>query len=159
VASLPHRPALVARAKARVTAEAVLLGAGLAAVLGALRATGTPTTTELVAIATSTITCTLLVVALCFTSAVHRPHRADLSGPRDAVAPPGALVLARIRLAGPAALVGGLLELSSAAPDWWVPLVIGGPVAALSLLSLARSLATYEQPARRSLIVQTVSAG
>ena len=159
LASLPHRPELVARAKARVTAEAVGLGAGLAAVLGALRAKGTPTATELTAIVASTSTATVLVVALCLSAAVRRPHRADLNGPRDAVAPPGALVLASIRLAGPAAIVGGVLQVSSSAPQWWVPLALALPVSLLSAASISRSLARYDQPFRRSLIVQTVSAG
>ncbi|MFN2540413.1 MAG: hypothetical protein ABR549_19965 [Mycobacteriales bacterium] len=142
-----------------MTAEAVLFGSVLAAALGALRAQGTPTLTEIVAIVASTTTCAILVVALCLSSALRRPHRADLNGPRDAVAPPGALVLASIKLAGPAALVGGILEASAAASAWWVPLVIAVPVASVCAASIAAGLRTYEEPLQRSRIVQTVSAG
>jgi hypothetical protein len=159
LASLPHPPGLVARAKARVTAEAVLIGSGLAATMGAVRAQGAPTTTELVAILASTTTCAILVVALCMSSALRRPYRADLHSTRDAVAPPGALVMASIRLALPAAVLGGVLEASAASPDWWVPLVIAVPVALACCSWIAYSLQSYEDPIRRSRIVQTVSAG
>jgi hypothetical protein len=159
LASLPHAPHLVARSKTRVTAEAVLLGSVLAAVIGAVRAKGSPTLTEVVAILASTATCAILVVALCLSSALQRPHRADLIGPRDAIAPPGALVLASLKLAVPTAVIGGALEASAAAPDWWVPLTIAVPVAALSAVWIATSLQAYNDPLRRSRIVQTVSAG
>jgi hypothetical protein len=159
LASLPHSPALIARSKARVTAEAVLLGAALAAVLGSVRAEGSPTTTELVAIASSATTCALLVVAACVSSAMRRPYRADLNGPRDAVAPPGAMVMASLRLALPAGLVGGLLEATAEAPAWWAPLGVALPVALVSVLWLARSLRRYDDPLQRSRIVQVVSAG
>lgn len=159
LASLPHQQGLIARAKTRVTAEAVLLGSVLAAAIGALRAKGTPTLTEVVAILASTTTCALLVVALCLSSALRRPHRADLNGPRDAVAPPGALVLASLKLAFPTAMLGGVLEASAAGPVWWVPLAIAAPVAALSAAWIAANLQTYDDPLRRSRIVQTVSAG
>jgi hypothetical protein len=159
VASLPHPPALVARAKARVTAESVLAAALLAAVIGSIRAIGTPTVTELTAIVASAATCSLLVVALCLSTAVKRPHRADLNGPRDAVAPPGAMVLTSTKLALPAALLGGVLEASTSSAVWWVPLVIALPVAAGSAAWIAGSLRSYDDPWRRSRIVQTVSAG
>lgn len=159
LASLPHYPGLVARAKTRVTAEAVLVGSALAAALGAVRAQGSPTLTEVVAILASTTTCGILVVALCLSSSLRRPHRADLNGPRDAVAPPGALVVASLKLAVPTAVLGGVLEASAAGPTWWVPLAIALPVAALSGLWIASSLQSYDDPLRRSQIVQTVSAG
>ncbi|MCU1599815.1 MAG: hypothetical protein JWO22_524 [Frankiales bacterium] len=159
LASLPHSPALLARAKTRVTAEAVLLGAALAAVLGSLRAVGAPTATQLMAILASTLGCSLLVVALCLSSATRKPYRADLNGPRDSVAPPGALVLTSARLVLPTALLGGLLEGAADAPEWWVPLAITFPVAVLSAVWISTSLRRYDDPFRRSRIVSVVSAG
>lgn len=159
LASLPHSPGLLARAKTRVTAEAVLLGAGLAAVLGSLRAVGVPTSTQVMAIVASTLGCSLLVVALCLSSAVRKPYRADLTGPRDAVAPPGAMVLTSVRLVLPTALLGGVLELSADAPEWWLPLAIATPVALLSTVWISTSLRRYDDPFRRSRIVSVVSAG
>lgn len=159
LASLPHSPGLLARAKARVTAEAVLLGATLAAVLGSLRAVGVPTNTQMMAILASTLGCSLLVVALCLSSATRRPYRADLIGPRDAVAPPGAMVLTSVRLVVPTALLGGVLEISADAPQWWVPLALALPVAVLSAVWIGTSLRRYDDPVRRSRIVSVVSAG
>jgi hypothetical protein len=159
VATLPHSPSLVARAKARVTAEAVFTGVVLAAGIGALRAPGLPTATEATAILASGSACALLVVALCTSSSVRKPYRADLNGPRDAVAPPGAMMLASTRLALPAAFVGAVLQAAAIAPQWWVPLVVAAPVMLSSALWIARSLRRYDQPLVRSRIVQVVSAG
>ncbi|MGB8649196.1 MAG: hypothetical protein WCD35_00905 [Mycobacteriales bacterium] len=159
VASLPHPPGLVIRAKARVTAEVVLVGVLLVAGMGSVRALGTPTPTELVALVASAITCCALVVALCLSAAVRRPYRADLNGPRDSVAPPGALVLASTRLAMPAAVVGLLLEGTSEGPHWWLPLAVAAPIAGLSAAWIAASMRKYDDPLRRSRIVQVVSAG
>ena len=91
LASLPHDPALQARAKAWVLTETVLAAVVLAAVAGSLRSPGAPTPTQVAAIVASGLTCTAVVVAAGLASSVRRPHRADLRGPRDAVAPPGAL--------------------------------------------------------------------
>jgi hypothetical protein len=159
LASMPHVPGLVARAKTRVTAEAVLLGAVLAAVLGSVRAVGTPTLTQVMGILSSVIGCSALVVALCLSMSVRKPYRADLIGPRDAVAPPGAMVLSSMKLVFPAALVGGVLEALADDSRWWLPLAIALPVALLSSWSISRSLRKYDDPVRRSRIVQVVSAG
>lgn len=159
LASLPHPPHLVARAKALVTAETVALGVVLVALIGSLRAQGQPTVTEAVAIVASGLTCCALVVALCLSASVRRPHRADLDGPRDAVAPPGALMLASARLAGPAAALGMTLEVAASADRWWLPLAVAGPVAAGAAAWIVLSLKRYDDPLRRSRIVQTVSAG
>jgi hypothetical protein len=90
---------------------------------------------------------------------VRRPHRADLNGPRDAVAPPGALALASVRLALPAGLIGVVLEGASQSDVWWVPLVVAAPMVGLAGLWLSRSFTGYRNPLVRSRIVQTVSAG
>ncbi|MBC7680671.1 MAG: hypothetical protein H7233_17060, partial [Pseudorhodobacter sp.] len=86
-------------------------------------------------------------------------HRADLSGPRDAVAPPGALALASVRLAAPVGLVAICLEGAAQSGLWWAPVLLATPVLVLSALWLHRSLDQYAEPVRRSRIVQVVSAG
>ena len=159
LASLPHAPALVARSKALVTGETVLAGVVLAVVSGSVRAVGTPTLPELTAIVASGLTCCLLVLAVCLSSSVKRPHRADLVGPRDAVAPPGALVLASVRLALPAALFGLVLEGAAQTGVAWFPVLLALPVAVLSGLWIWRSLHRYDDPAVRSRIVHAVAAG
>jgi len=82
----------------------------VAAVAGSLRSPGSPTGAQVAAIVASGLACTATVVAGGLRMSVRRPHRADLRGPRDAVAPPGALALASARLALPTAVVGSALE-------------------------------------------------
>ncbi|MBC7679331.1 MAG: hypothetical protein H7233_10120 [Pseudorhodobacter sp.] len=159
MASLPHDPRLVARSKTIVLAETVGVAILVSALAGSLRSPGAPTGTEIVAIAVSALACGVLVVATCLALSVRRPHRADLSGPRDAVAPPGALALASVRLAAPAGFVGICLEGASQSGQWWAPVLLATPVLVLSALWLRRSLDLYAEPVRRSRIVQVVSAG
>jgi hypothetical protein len=159
LASLPHDPRLLLRAKLRVLTETVAAAVVIAAVTGSLRSPGRPTASQLTAIASSGVACGALVVATCIALSVRRPHRADLRGPRDAVAPPGALALASARLALPAALVGLALEGASQSRTWWVPPLVAAPIVLIALLWLARSIARYGDPHVRSRVVQTVSAG
>jgi hypothetical protein len=159
LASLPHDPRLIARSKLLVLIETVFGAVAVAAVAGLLRSPGQPTTTELVAIIFSAFACTATVVASGMASSVRRPHRADLAGPRDAVAPPGALVLASLRLALPTGLVGVLMEGAAGTTTWWIPLLIAVPVLVVCSNSVRRSLRLYADPLVRSRIVQTVSAG
>ncbi len=159
MASLPVDPRLIVRSKAIVLTETVLAAVLIAAVCGSLRSPGTPTTAELVALVVSGLTCTGVVVAGCLSASVRRPHRADLRGPRDAVAPPGALAVASAKLAVPAALVGVVLEsASSTGVVQAVPLLVL-PVWLLVVLSIRRSLRRWADPVARARIVQVVSAG
>lgn len=159
LASLPHDPRLVARAKTIVLAETVLAAVVVAALAGSMRSPGAPTAAQLTAIVASGLTCTAVVVAGALKMSVRRPHRADLRGPRDAVAPPGALALASARLAVPTALVGIVLGSASQLDLWWWPPLLALPIALLAVLSVRRSLARYADPWARSRIVQAVSAG
>lgn len=159
LASLPHDPRLVARAKAIVLAETVLAAVAVAAVAGSLRSPGTPTAAQVTAILASALACSALVVAGGMRMSTRRPHRADLRGPRDAVAPPGALAVASARLALPAAFVGILLGSASQTGVWWWPPLLATPVLLLALLSIMRSLRRYDDPFVRARIVQTVAAG
>jgi hypothetical protein len=159
VASLPHEPALVARAKTIVLAETVLAAVVVAAVAGSLRSPGAPTAAQLAAIVASGLACTALVVAGALKMSVRRPHRADLRGPRDAVAPPGALALASARLALPTALTGILLGSASQIGVWWWPPLLALPVLLVAGLAVLRSLRRYDDPFLRARIVQTVAAG
>ena len=159
LASLPHDPRLVARAKLRVLVETVAASIVVVLVAGSVRSPGTPTAAQLTAIAASSLACGAVVVATCMSLSMRRPHRADLNGPRDAVAPPGALTLASARLAVPAGLIGFVIEGSSHASFWWVPLATGAPIIAFALLWVRRSLNRYADPLVRARIVQTVSAG
>jgi hypothetical protein len=159
LASLPHDPRLVARAKAIVLTETVLAAVVLAAVAGSLRSPGSPTGAEVAAIVASGLTCTAVVVAGALKMSVRRPHRADLRGPRDSVAPPGAMALASARLALPTAMVGMLLGAATQSGIWWFPPLVALPILLLMVLSALRSLRRYADPFTRARIVQVVAAG
>jgi hypothetical protein len=159
LASLPHDPRLLARAKLRVLVETVAASIVVVLAAGSVRSPGTPTAPQVTAILAAAVACGAVVVATCMSLSVRRPHRADLNGPRDAVAPPGALTLASARLALPAALIGFVIEGSSHSHLWWVPLATGAPIVGFALLWLHRSITRYADPRIRARIVQTVSAG
>jgi hypothetical protein len=159
LASLPHDPKLVAQAKALVLTETVLGAVLVAGIAGSLRSPGLPTSAQVAAMVAAWTTCTALVVAGGMKMSTKRPHRADLRGPRDAVAPPGALAIASARLALPAAFAGILLGSAAHSGIWWWPPLLATPVILLAVLSVMRSLRRYDDPFVRAHIVQTVAAG
>jgi hypothetical protein len=159
LASMPHDPKLVARAKTVVLAETVLAAVAIAALAGSLRSEGSPTTTELVAIAASGLCATAYVVASCLSMSIKHPHRADLRGPRDQVSPPGALTLASVRLALPAAFIGACFTGVAASDVWWAPLAFGAFVMGACVAWTGYSLTRYDKPLVRARIVQVVAAG
>jgi len=159
MASLPHRPRLVALAKVLVLAETVLAAVALAAIAGGIRSPGSPTGSELTAIAFSALTCTAVVVAVGLSCSVRRPHHALLRSPRDSIAPPGALVVASLQLSAPAAFVGVLFTGAAQSDVVWLPPLLAVPVLLMAGLSLRRSLATYDQPLPRARVVSVVSSG
>ncbi|MCU1593049.1 MAG: hypothetical protein JWO12_441 [Frankiales bacterium] len=159
LASLPHDPRLIARSKALVLTETVVGAAALTVVAGFVRSPGSPTTTQVIAIVLSALTCSAIVVARGMAGSVRRPHKAELQGPRDAVAPPGALTLASAGLVLPTIIAGVVFQGSSATDVWWAPLAVTVPLLALCAWSLHRSMGRYADPVIRSRIVQVVSAG
>ena len=159
LASLPQAPRLAVYAKAVVLTETVLAAVTLAVVAGSLRSPGGPTAPELAGIVAAGLTCTAVVVAQCLSASVRHPHRADLSGPRDAVAPPGALAFASVRLAAPTALVGLVLAAAATSGTWWLPVLCAVPVLLVAGLSVGRTLRRYDQPATRWRLASAAAAG
>ncbi|MBW3639508.1 MAG: hypothetical protein KY451_06655 [Actinobacteria bacterium] len=159
LASLPSEPRLVARAKTFVLGETVLGAVTIAAVAGSLRSPGSPTVAEVAAIVAAGLACTAVVVAQCMRASVRRPHHALLAGVRDAVAPPGALAFASVRLAVPTACVGVVIATASATGRWWLPIVIAVPIVLAAGLSLNRTLRRYGDPVIRARLVSVVASG
>ena len=159
LASLPHDPRLALQAKLIVMSETVFGAVLLVVLAGSLRSPGLPTAAELVAIGVSAVTCTVVVVTVALGISVRQPHRADLHGPRDAVAPPGALALSSLRMAVPSASVGVILSGSAQIGSWLWPFVVAAPVLLTCGLLLHRSVGRHADPRIRSHIVQAVSAG
>ena len=159
LASLPCDPALLLRSKAIVLIETVLGAVLVAAVAGALRSPGPPTSAELTALMSSVLLCTAVVVVLSLHASLARPFSATLAGPRDAVAPPGALVLASLRLALPTAAVGMVLAVAAGTGEWWLPPALALPVLGLCVLSAARTARLWGDPVHRSFVVHRVAKG
>jgi hypothetical protein len=159
LASLPADPALLLRSKALVLTETVLGAVVVACAGGALRSRGSPTAAELTAVVSSVVLCTAVVVVLALHASLRRPFRADLRGPRDAVAPPGALALASLRLALPTAVVGVVLGTAAGTGQWWLPPALAAPVLGLCALSAARTAHRWADPVHRSFVVHTVANG
>ena len=159
LSSLPHDPLLGLWSKAVVLTETVLLAVVLAAVAGSTRSPGLPTAAELAALLCSAVLCTAVVVTLSLSASVRRPHRADLRGPRDAVAPPGALALASARLALPAGLVAVVLGTAGGTGVWWLPPAVTAAVLGLCAVSAARTVRSYTDTHVRARVVHIVAEG
>ena len=159
LSSLPARPMLLLASKLIVVSETVAASVFVAASVGALRSNQAPTAAEVASMVGAGVACTAVVVALCLHASVRRPSRADLRGPRDAVAPPGALAAASARLALPCALIAMAIAASASADAAWFPLLVALPFTLMAALSLLRSMRFYADPHRRAGIVQAVSAG
>lgn len=159
LASLPHDPRLALAAKAVVVTETVLAAVLLAVLLGSSRSPGVPTGAEVAATACSAVLSTAVVVALALHASVARPHRAELRGGRDAVAPPGALAMASVRLAAPTAVVGVLLGAAGATAQPWLPLAITAPLLLVCACSLRRTARRWADPGQRARVVHTVATG
>ena len=157
LSSLPHDPRLALRAKAIVLTEVVLAAVVVASVAGSSRSPGAPTGAELAALLSSAALCTAVVVTLALSTSVRRPHAADLRGPRDAVAPPGALAASSARLALPTAVAGVLLGAAGTTGLWWLPPALALSLLALCAVSAARTVRLWNDPAERARVVHIVA--
>jgi hypothetical protein len=159
VASLPHDPAEVLRAKARVVAEVVLGGVGIVLLGSALRATTPLSGQAALAVLGSAVACSALVIATCLRLSVTRPHRAELRSPRDTPAPPGTMALYSVRLAAVTTLVGLVFSVSTVARSAWLPIVTTAVCLAWAAWSWSRTRRIWADPVRRAHVVATVAAG
>ena len=156
---LPIDPQLRFWAKAAVIMEFSGLTICGALVVGALRADGWPTTSQLTALLGATVVTSLAVASFCMRVSVHKPHRSDLRGRRDTPAPPGAMVGYSARLAWRTTWIAMVLSIVALAPWAWVPLTVAVPMASLAGLSLTRSAREWQDEAIRSRVVTTVASG
>jgi hypothetical protein len=156
---LPIDPALRFWAKAIVILEFCALTIFGALAVGALRADGRPTTTQLTALLGATVVTSLAVASFCMRVSVRSPHRSDLRGRRDTPAPPGAMVGYSARLAWRTTWIAMVLSIVALAPWAWLPLAVAVPMACLAGLSLTRSASMWQDETVRSRVVSTVSSG
>src|SRR5436190_3633107 len=159
IASQPHDPRLVFRAKARVLAETCLVSALLTAVASGLRAREAPSAAELTAVAGVALCCTALVVGGCLRLSVERPHRADLRGPRDTPAPPGTMAVYSLRLAVMTTFAALAVASMADLDRWWLPLALAGAIALFGVSSYLTALRQFQDESVRSRVALTVAAG
>lgn len=159
VSTLPHPPRLTLLSKLVVTAETCLAAVVVALVVATARIRVAPTGAELLAVTGSALASTAVVVAICASLSVRRPHKADLRGPRDTPAPPATMAVYSLRLALATTWTG--LTFSITAFSGSKAAAVAGTVAVLMLAvrSLVRTLREWSDPSCRAGVVTTVSFG
>jgi len=101
-----------------------------------------------------------LVVATCMAISVRRPHRAELRGPRDTPAPPGAMFVNTVVLSLAVTITGSVLAAVSFDTDRpWLPVLLGVAMALPAVASVWRGSRRWRDPACRARVVAAVSAG
>lgn len=159
LASLPHDPMLAIRAKTRAIAEVCLAGVLLAVGAAVLRVDRGPTAAELTALLTAMVVTVVSVVGTCLRLSTTRPHRAELRGPRDTPAPPGAMAVYSLKLALGTTFLGLFLSASSQAGLWWLPLAMGMPALLLGTRRVSSAWSIWADPVARARVVSTVAQG
>jgi hypothetical protein len=159
LASLPGDDRVLFRAKTQVVAEVCTVAVVLAVIAGAPRAGRPPTAAEAVALVGCALVSISRVVATCMHLSLVRPHRAELRGPRDTPAPPGAMAAYSVRLAVSTTLVAVLFSGVSQLGEWWLPAALVVPFLLFSARRLVGSTRLWMNPAVRARVVATVSSG
>jgi hypothetical protein len=159
LASLPGDNRILFRAKAQVVAEVCTVAVVLAVLAGAPRAGRPPTAAELVALVGCGVVSVSRVVATCMRLSLLRPHHAELRGPRDTPAPPGAMAAYSVRLAVSTTLVAVLFSGVSQLDDWWLPAALVVPFLLFSARRLVGSTRLWMDPTVRAHVVATVANG
>jgi hypothetical protein len=159
LASLPGDDRVLFRAKAQVVAEVCSVAVLLAIAAGVTRAGRPPSAAEAVALAGCAVVSVSRVVATCMRLSLERPYRADLRGPRDTPAPPGAMAGYSVRLAVSTTCVAVLFSGASQLDDWRLPAALVVPFLLLSARRLVGSNRSWRDPGVRARVVATVSSG
>jgi len=159
LASQPGDVRVLFRAKAQVVGEVCAVAVALSLVAGAIRAERAPTAAEGVALVSCALVSVSRVVATCMRLSLVRPHHAQLLGPRDTPAPPGAMAAYSVRLAVSTTLVAVLFSVASQADDWRLPAALVVPFLLFSTRRLVGSSRLWRDPALRARVVSTVSSG
>ena len=90
---------------------------------------------------------------------VTRPHKAELDGPRETPAPPGAMAAYSVRLAVSSTLTGLLFAGLAGLQGWVWPVAVAVPLCLLSLRRLVATARIWSSPVPRSVVTATVAAG
>ena len=99
------------------------------------------------------------VVATCMETSVTRPHRADLSGPRDTPAPPGVMAAYSARLAVSTTLIAVCFSALAEVAPWQYPVILAFPFLLLSQRRLLGTARRWQDVSTRARVVTTVASG
>lgn len=159
LASLPLADKTVFRTRTVTVIGSVLIPVLIAVTVGVVRVSSPWSWTPLIGVITAALCSTVAVAALCLRWSVRRPHRADLRGPRDTPAPPGAMAIYALKLSGMTTFIGVFISVLVFIGD---PAGIGLGAALVLGLSLRSLLATQRRfitEGGRARVVATVSGG
>jgi hypothetical protein len=159
LSSLPASARLVFAVRSVTVAIVVLLPLVVAVAAGISRAPAPPSAAWVVAVACAAIACWARVTATCMRWSVRRPHKAELLGPRDTPAPPGAMATYALRLSATSTGIGLTMTILAVIGDPLLPVFACAVVVLLAMRSLVSSLSLYETFEGRAKVVATVSGG
>ena len=134
----------------------ILLAATVTTVLLASLRAGSPTVSQLVAVACAGAVVTLQVVATALRWSVRTPYAVDLRSSRATPAPPLVMVGYSARLALSTTVTGLLFDTVSAAPWGW-SIALAAPLLAWSGVKLRLTARAWADPGTRSAVVATVA--
>ena len=159
LASTPLDPVAHIRAKAQVIAEISVVCGVITCVAAASRAERAVSLVNLATVVSCLLASTSIVVALCLRSSVTRPHRADLRGPRDTPAPPGAMAAHSARLATATTIAALSIAGTGVSGRPAAPILLAAAIALLSGRSILRTVRMYAEGPIRANVAITVAAG
>jgi hypothetical protein len=152
-----HRLALLSKAQVIFETTGIAVVVGMSG--GLLRARYAPDGIAVAAVIASAFVATSLVVASCLRVSLRHPHRADLLGPRDTPAPPGAMAIYAARLTMMAGVPAALFSV-------FARLELGWPILATSIVLLAWAVGSilgtvrrWRDPRVRARVAATVATG
>lgn len=159
LSSLPVDDRTVFRTRSVTVAATVLLPVLITLTVGVARVSSPWSWTQLLAVAGATVASATTVTALCMRWSVRKPHRADLRGPRDTPAPPGAMAVYAVKLSGTTTGIGLALSIVALIGNVALIVLIAALVGALGLRSLRTTERCYTGPGGRARVAATVSGG
>ena len=155
----PQDSRIALYSKAQVILETTLLAVLVSMSGGLLRARYAPDALGVAAVAASVLVATCLVLANCLHLTVAKPHRADLLGPRDTPAPPGAMAAYAARMTLVAGFPAATFSVLARLELGWPILALATVLLAWSGVSILRTLRRWDDPTVRVRVAVTVSAG
>lgn len=159
LSSLPGWADRALAAKATAAAELVALPVALSVGAALVRVTGPWTPLHLACVLGAAVGCVALAVSHGLRWSVVHPYRADLRGPRDTPAPPGALAWYSARLAVVTGLTGTAYGVCLQAGNAVAALVVTLLVAAAVAWSAYGTARRWRDPGVRARVVARVASG